>query len=88
MSHTARIPEAFHWTTAACPTCKGCCKAILPVAQLLDADGVTLAYRCRHGHDWTCAWEIETAREHARASKAELHGHNPLGGPPVVWPDR
>lgn len=78
----------FGWTSDACPRCgaedaaEGCA-AVLPVALMVDdSETIVLAYRCRHGHDWTTSWDRTFALGHAEASQHQLGG---LGAP--HWPD-
>lgn len=68
----------FAWTSDACEKCgashfdEGCC-AVLPVALMIDdGETVVFAYRCRHGHDWTTAYQRDFAIEHGEASRREL----------------
>lgn len=66
------------WTTDGCPKCGGDdfaegCAAVLPVALLIDdGSSVVLAYRCRHGHDWTSGYDRAFAIAHAEASRQQL----------------
>jgi hypothetical protein len=85
------LPAELEWTSDACPLCfhdpehsDRRCMAVLPTALLVD-DGasVSLAYRCRCGHDWMTTYDRASAVAHAEASRELL-----ITKPASIWPPR